>query len=84
MTWYCVPRDVPMAFEDVVTVHAYGGVINPIGQRVSHIWIKLLSDTVNVLRDEVASVADMVTVVTEVNLHIIFYPKLKVQFCSIM
>ena len=77
-------RYVPVAFEDVVVVNAYGGVINPIGQRVSHIWRKLFSDTANGLRDEVGSVAYMVTIVTQMKLHIIFYPKLKVQFCSIM
>nr|GEU31627.1 peroxidase 9 [Tanacetum cinerariifolium] len=31
-TWYGVPRDVVMAFEDVVRVHGYGGEANPIGE----------------------------------------------------
>ncbi|PWA53050.1 jmjC domain, JmjN domain, Zinc finger, C2H2-like protein [Artemisia annua] len=29
-TWYGVPRDAAVAFEDVVRVHGYGGEINPI------------------------------------------------------
>ncbi|KAI3522431.1 hypothetical protein L1887_00184 [Cichorium endivia] len=29
-TWYGVPRDAAVAFEDVITEHAYGGEINPI------------------------------------------------------
>ncbi|GKB88793.1 lysine-specific demethylase REF6 [Tanacetum coccineum] len=31
-TWYGVPRDAAVAFEDVVRVHGYGGEINPIGE----------------------------------------------------
>jgi len=30
-TWYGVPRDAAVAFEDVVRVHGYGGEINPLG-----------------------------------------------------
>ncbi|KAL8232261.1 hypothetical protein R6Q57_002039 [Mikania cordata] len=29
-TWYGVPRDAAVAFEDVITTHGYGGEINPI------------------------------------------------------
>ena len=31
-TWYGVPKDAAVAFEDVVREHAYGGEINPIGE----------------------------------------------------
>ncbi|KHN07956.1 Lysine-specific demethylase REF6 [Glycine soja] len=30
-TWYGVPRDAAVAFEEVVRVHGYGGEINPLG-----------------------------------------------------
>lgn len=30
-TWYGVPKDAAVAFEDVVRVHGYGGEINPLG-----------------------------------------------------
>ncbi|XP_073223400.1 lysine-specific demethylase REF6-like [Cicer arietinum] len=30
-TWYSVPRDAAVAFEDVIRVHGYGGQINPLG-----------------------------------------------------
>ena len=31
-TWYGVPRDAAVAFEEVVRVHGYGGEINPLGE----------------------------------------------------
>lgn len=31
-TWYGVPKDAAVAFEDVVRAHGYGGEINPIGE----------------------------------------------------
>jgi hypothetical protein len=31
-TWYGVPRDAALAFEDVVRVHGYGGEVNPLGE----------------------------------------------------
>lgn len=31
-TWYGVPRDAAVAFEDVVRVHGYAGEINPLGE----------------------------------------------------
>ncbi|KAI5408091.1 variant 2, Lysine-specific demethylase ref6 [Lathyrus oleraceus] len=34
-TWYGVPRDAAVAFEDVVRVHGYGGEINPLGQSLT-------------------------------------------------
>ncbi|XP_042472637.1 lysine-specific demethylase REF6-like isoform X1 [Zingiber officinale] len=30
-TWYGVPRDARLAFEEVVRVHGYGGEVNPLG-----------------------------------------------------
>lgn len=30
-TWYGVPKDAAVAFEEVVRVHGYGGEINPLG-----------------------------------------------------
>uniref|UniRef100_A0A0D9V9A0 JmjC domain-containing protein n=1 Tax=Leersia perrieri TaxID=77586 RepID=A0A0D9V9A0_9ORYZ len=30
-TWYGVPRDAALAFEDVVREHGYGGEVNPVG-----------------------------------------------------
>jgi hypothetical protein len=31
-TWYGVPRDAALAFEDVVRVHGYGGEVNSLGE----------------------------------------------------
>lgn len=31
-TWYGVPKDAAVAFEDVIRTHGYGGEINPIGE----------------------------------------------------
>ena len=31
-TWYGVPRDAALAFEDVVRVHGYGGEVNALGE----------------------------------------------------
>lgn len=31
-TWYGVPRDAAVAFEEVVRVHGYGGEVNPLGE----------------------------------------------------
>lgn len=31
-TWYGVPKDAAVAFEDVIRAHGYGGEINPIGE----------------------------------------------------
>ena len=31
-TWYGVPREAAVAFEEVVRVHGYGGEINPLGE----------------------------------------------------
>lgn len=31
-TWYGVPKDAAVAFEEVVRVHGYGGEINPLGE----------------------------------------------------
>lgn len=31
-TWYGVPRDAALAFEDVVRVEGYGGEVNPLGE----------------------------------------------------
>jgi putative hemolysin len=33
-TWYGVPREAAVAFEEVVRVHGYGGEINPLGELV--------------------------------------------------
>lgn len=35
-TWYGVPRDAAVAFEDVIRDHGYGGEINPIGEFFCH------------------------------------------------
>ncbi|KAK9117411.1 hypothetical protein Sjap_016358 [Stephania japonica] len=32
-TWYGVPRDAAVAFEEVIRVHGYGGEVNPLGRR---------------------------------------------------
>ncbi|MFS7987899.1 putative [histone H3]-dimethyl-L-lysine(36) demethylase [Helianthus anomalus] len=34
-TWYGVPKDVAVAFEDVIQMVGYGGEINPIGVELS-------------------------------------------------
>ena len=34
-TWYGVPRDAAVAFEEVVRVHGYGGEINPLGEYIA-------------------------------------------------
>lgn len=31
-TWYGVPRDATLAFEEVVRVHGYGGEVNPLSE----------------------------------------------------
>jgi cephalosporin-C deacetylase-like acetyl esterase len=34
-TWYGVPREAAVAFEEVVRVHGYGGENNPLGEFIS-------------------------------------------------
>ncbi|KAG5049947.1 hypothetical protein JHK85_011050 [Glycine max] len=34
-TWYGIPRDAAVAFEEVVRVHGYGGEINPLGEKTT-------------------------------------------------
>lgn len=36
-TWYGVPRDAAVAFEEVVRVHGYGGEVNPLGEILGHV-----------------------------------------------
>lgn len=38
-TWYGVPRDAAVAFEEVVRVHGYGGEINPLGQNLVNLLV---------------------------------------------
>ncbi|XP_058787753.1 lysine-specific demethylase REF6-like isoform X1 [Vicia villosa] len=46
-TWYGVPRDAAVAFEDVVRVHGYGGEINPL------VTFSILGEKTTVMSPEV-------------------------------
>ena len=40
-TWYGVPRDARLAFEDIVRVHGYAGEVNPLGRQFLSLYLSL-------------------------------------------
>ncbi|KAL5991233.1 hypothetical protein ACLOJK_012140 [Asimina triloba] len=42
-TWYGVPRDAAVAFEEVVRIHGYGGEVNPVAESVVFLLFKQLT-----------------------------------------
>lgn len=41
-TWYGVPKEAAVAFEEVIREHGYGGEINPLGKMVSWVYAEYL------------------------------------------
>ncbi|XP_074568161.1 lysine-specific demethylase JMJ705-like [Curcuma longa] len=52
-TWYGVPRDARLAFEEVVRVHGYGGEVNPLGEFVVTVTFAILGEKTTVMSPEV-------------------------------
>jgi hypothetical protein len=49
-TWYGVPRDAALAFEDVVRVHGYGGDVNPVGEAATIVSFFFSATSVSAIR----------------------------------